>query len=362
MKALEYISSAVFSCLAIAACHDKNEYLPPEWNYKIPDTKLTGDTQLGAFYNIYTTADWTSYQGYTPVLSITEDEGEATGIVPYTATQDGILISQCALARKAGLDFFVIPYNAGTAETGFLSAWEYYLDELSDMKLVINYNFSHLKLSDVLYGEGEDFNRTISDFGKLYASLFSKDWYYRMPDGRPVIIVSGMKSAKVDWESFLPAFREEMARIEDGKGMDFYIIGENTSNWAAPVTNADAEKWLDANYVKTWYPSTYYERWYFFYSYTDLAWQNWVKYASDWGNDYVPCIYPEYRKDDAKARFMDRTAENYMDFCNVAKRNMGRQSIILINSWNDFSTDSALEPTLEYGEEYLEITRSQLKP
>lgn len=353
------IAGALVLC-GLSSCN-KNEYLPPDWAYDIPDTPLACPSQLGAFYNIYTTSDWASYSGYTPVLNLVIDEGEIVGDVPYTATQDGILIRQCEYAKKAGIDFFVIPWNASTEQNDFLSAWEFYLDNLSGMQLVFNYSFSHLKLSGKLTGEGPDFNKVVDDFASLNEKVFSKDYYYHMPDGRPIIVVSGMNSANVDWESFLPAFRSEMELIEEGNALNFYIIGENTTNWANPVTNGDSEKWLDANYVRNWYPTTYYERWAFFYSFTDQAWQNWSKYARNWENDYVPCLYPEYKKDDTKARFLDRTEENFTKFCNVAKRNMGSKGVILINSWNDFSIDSALEPTVEYGELYLELTKKNLK-
>ncbi len=34
---------------------------------------------------------------------------------------------------------------------------------------------------------------------------------------------------------------------------------------------------------------------------------------------------------------------------------------VMINSWNDFSHDSSLEPACEYGETYLDITKRELK-
>ena len=92
-----------------------------------------------------------------------------------------------------------------------------------------------------------------------------------------------------------------------------------------------------------------------------MAWENWRSYAAKWKNDFIPCIYPEYYTTEKGARSIERSEENYIDFCNVAKRNIGSQNIILINSWNDFSHDNALEPTSEYGELYLNLTKQNLK-
>lgn len=350
-----YIITAL-AAATLCSC-EKNQYTPPDWNYEIPQTELRAQSQLGAFYTIQTTADWKSAQGYTPVLSIeTDEESGTTTVIPYSSTQDGILTAQFEMAGKAGIDFFIIPWNNGANETAFIDAWDYYWNGETKVKLVINYSFSHLHL-ETLGAEGEEFNAVVEDFRQLQEKLFSKEWYYRMPDGRHVIIITGMASSTFDFENFIPAFREAVKE----SGLDFYIIGENTTNWCPPQTNQSTAAHLDANYVRKWVPAGYYERWYCFYPFTDMAWENWRNYAAGWGNDFIPCIFPEYYTSAASERSIERSAENWTRFCNVAKRNLGSQNVILINSWNDFTNDTALEPTAEYGSAYLEITRSQLK-
>ncbi|MGN0190828.1 MAG: glycoside hydrolase family 99-like domain-containing protein [Candidatus Cryptobacteroides sp.] len=372
MKTIRLAIVTVLAAAMMCSC-DKNQFTPPDWNYEIPQTALKAQSQLGTFYTIQTAPDWKSAQDYTPVLSVeTDEENETTTVLPYNSTQDGILTAQFELAGKAGIDFFIIPWNNGTTEQNFLAAWEYYWTPEAKVKIAVNYNFSHLHL-DSLEGEGENFDKVVDDFKALYTTLFSREWYYRMPDGRAVIIINGMASSTTDYEKFIPAFREAMKQVtlqmqeadpEAGipdKALDFYIIGENTSNWCPPQTNQSTARHLDGNYLKKWVPSTYYERWYCFYPFTDMAWENWRNYAAGWGNDFVPCIFPEYYTSASSERGIERSAENWTRFCNVAKRNIGSQNIILINSWNDFTNDTALEPTLEYGETYLDITRKELK-
>lgn len=366
---IKHITCAALSATLFVGC-DKNEYLPPEWNYDIPETALKAQTQLGAIYHNKVDLNWASAQGYTPVLNLIEEDGEVTGTVPYTSTQDGILTRQCEMAEKAGIDFFIFNWNAGETDRGLISAYEFYRTGQTKVKVAINYNFGHLHLTS-LTGVGADFDKTVEDFKTLYTELFSKEWYYRMPDGRPVIIVSGNNSETIVWAEFLPAFRTAMSEftallqetdpdIADNC-MDFYIIGENTTNWVAPQVNEATASCLDGNYVKNWYPSRYYERWYCFHSFTDMAWENWRSYTSKWKNDFIPCIYPEYYTVEKGARSIERSEDNFIDFCNVAKRNIGSQNIIIINSWNDFTNDTALEPTTEYGEMYLELVKEKLK-
>lgn len=363
---LPLVLSAAFIC----SC-DKNEYLPPDWNYDIPQTPLTAQTCIGAFYSNKNTPDWQSASGYTPILNLVYDEdAETPENIPYQSTADGILTRQCEYAAEAGIDFFIINWNNGDSERNLKDVYEIYYTENTHVKLAINYNFSHLRLSS-LTDSGEDFDRLVGEFRELYESMFSKEWYYRLPSGRPVIIFSGMKSDVYDYSLFIPAFRKAMEEFTeqlkqedasiDGNVLNFYIMGENTANWPAPQTNSSAARWLDANFTKKWFPAKVYERWTCFYPFTDMAWQNWSSYCREWGCDFVPCIYPEYYTAEKATRSIERSIGNYTDFCNVAKRNIGSQNIILIDSWNDFTNDTALEPTVEYGETYIGITRSQLK-
>ena len=369
-KFITAFRASVLIAAAAVSC-SKDDALPPDWNYPIPQTELKVQTQLGAFYSNKTDQNWASPQGYTPTLNIVYDEeSDTSSTVVYTSTQDGILTQQCRWADQAGIDFFVMPWNNGSGDRGLLSAFEFYRTDDMRVRVAINYSFSHLKLSN-LAGEGADFEAVVAEFKSLYAELFSKEYYYRMPDGRPLLILPGNVSSAYDYSLFIPAFREAMrdytAELQAenpevaANVLDFYIIGENTTNWVAPQINEEAARHLDGNYVKKWYPTTYYERWYCFYPFTDMAWQNWRDYAAGWGNDFVPCIYPEYYTEAKGARSIERSVQNYTDFCNVAKRNMGAQHIVLIDSWNDFAFDTALEPTEEYGTTYLDITRNQLK-
>lgn len=367
---IKYSIYAVLAAVLFSACEKDNEYLPPEWNYDIPQTALKAQTQLGAIYSNKIDINWASPQGYVPVLNLVEEDGEVIDTVTYTSTQDGVLTRQCEMAAKAGIDFFIFNWNGSETDRGLINAYEFYRTEETKVKVAINYNFGHLQLTS-LTGTGDDFIKTVEDFKTLCNDIFSKEWYYRMPDGRPVLVVSGNASTTIMWEEFLPAFRLAMEgltvtlqetdpEIPDNY-LDFYIIGECTTNWVAPQVNEQTGKYLDGNYTKNWYPSKYYERWYCFHSFTDMAWENWRKYAATWGNDFIPCIYPEHYTTEKGARSIERSEENYIDFCNVAKRNIGSQNIILINSWNDFTNDNALEPTCEYGERYLDLTRENLK-
>jgi hypothetical protein len=58
---------------------------------------------------------------------------------------------------------------------------------------------------------------------------------------------------------------------------------------------------------------------------------------------------------------IDRSADFFTSYANVAKRNMGKKRMVLINSWNNFQLGTSLEPSIEYGTTYLDLTKSQFK-
>jgi hypothetical protein len=118
---------------------------------------------------------------------------------------------------------------------------------------------------------------------------------------------------------------------------------------------------MDAIVLTNWNTPDY-DRWWAFYSYNDLNWQNWKTTLDKINVEYVPCIFPGYNEPSAPTqRILDRTEANYVDYCNVAKHNMGKNQMVIINSWNDFSRGTHLEPSLKYNKQFLTITKREFK-
>jgi hypothetical protein len=51
----------------------------------------------------------------------------------------------------------------------------------------------------------------------------------------------------------------------------------------------------------------------------------------------------------------------YKKFTDVAKRNASKSGLIFIDSFNNYSFDSQIEPTQAYGNNFLDITRIAFK-
>ena len=104
------------------------------------------------------------------------------------------------------------------------------------VRLVINYNTKHLKVSnDKPLQEEENLNKMINDFTNTLVPLFNDEAYYKM-NGRPVILItpsnlssSALKS--IDYSLVIPALKKAVSEL----GYDLYTIGEFTTGWVAPV-------------------------------------------------------------------------------------------------------------------------------
>jgi hypothetical protein len=332
------------------ACNKKNENLPPNFNYKIDPVSITENVNVGAYFYNYASTDWAKKYTDTPSL------GEYSSL---TAT---IMAQERNWADSAGVDFFVFNWNGATAGDPLLNSFINIRN--NKVKMVIDFNTAHLTATNSSPLTGAKLATMINEFKSLVSNRFIKDYYYTI-NGQPVVLISPLNlsstaSTSIDYTTVIPALRKSL----DSMSIHPYIIGEITSGWLPPVRYAAAIKVMDGVDLSDWSTSVY-DRVVFMASYTDQNWKNWTDSTTVWNIDYVPCIFPGFNDKTmtpASALYnIDRSTNFYTDFCNVAKRNMSKRRLVLINSWNDFQKGTAVEPTKGYGSTYLGITKTQFK-
>lgn len=347
MRIVTYIAAAA---LVLGSCKKADQHLPPNFNYDIPPVALTENVHVGAYYYNYSATDWSKKYTDTPTLG------------QYSALDAEVMAQHRAWADQGGVDFFIFNWNGAAAGDPLLNS--FVNGRNHSVKMVINYNTSHLKVSNTSPLAGAKLTTLIDEFKGFADNHFQKDYYFRV-DGKPVVMItplnlSSSAAASIDYTTVIPALRTAMAEA----GIELYIMGEITSGWLPPQRYATAVKMMDGVNLSNWSTDVY-DRATFFPSFSDMNWKNWSDSTTKWGMDYVPVIFPGF--DDkvmtptSKLYNIDRSEKFYTDYCNVAKRNMGEERIVLVNSWNDFQKGTSLEPTIEYGTRYLELTRSQFK-
>ena len=149
------------------------------------------------------------------------------------------------------------------------------------------------------------------------------------------------------------------------------------TGWVAPVNYADHQVYsFDAVVVKDWKTRSY-DLFYSYFSFLDINWNNWKTTLAKRSVEFIPSIMPSFndRRSSSSSyyyTFGDGGSDaDYINFCNVAKRNIGAHNIVFINSWNDWNNGTNLEPSEEKAaqpaggtadyEHFLKVTRSQFK-
>ena len=347
MKSIIYTMLGIF---LFTACKKEDQHLPPEFNYPIPAVNIAENVNVGAYYSSYAAADWAKKYTNTP------SQGE------YSSLAAGPMEQNRQWADLGGVDFFIFNWNGTATGNPLLSS--FINGRASKVKMVINFNTAHLSATNASPLTGAKLSTMISELKTLASSHFDKDYYYRI-DGRPVILITPLNlataaAASINFTTVIPEVKAALT----ASGFNVYVIGEITSGWLPPQRFASAIKAMDAVDLTNWSTSNY-DQSVFFNAYSDQNWKNWTDSTSNWKVDFVPCVFPGF--DDkvmtpaSKLYSLGRTPEFYTDYCNVAKRNMSSKRIVLINSWNNFQMGTTLEPTKEYANTYLEITRKQFK-
>lgn len=352
-KYIKQIAGCLLLAAALVACSKEEEVpdIASKYKYPIPAVQLTANANVGAYYLNYSTTDWAKVQPDTSLLG-----------KPYNVLTDAtIMPKQLTWADEGGVDYFIMKWNASTTDNSLLSTFVSARTN-QNVKMVIGYNTAHLSATNASPLTGAKLVNMLNEFKTLVQNHISKDYYFKIGN-RPVILLTPLNLSSSALTSIDYKYVTDTLRIELKKqGVDPFIIGEITAGWTAPANfNSSVLAAMDAVVLTTWNTPDY-DRWWAFYSYNDLSWQNWKTTLEGMNVEYAPCIFPGYNEPSAPTqRIIDRTEANYVDYCNVAKRNMGKNQLVMINSWNDFSRGTHLEPSLKYNKQFLTITKREFK-
>lgn len=335
--------------IGFTACNKRTQ-LPDvsKYIYSIPQVNLTQNAKVGAYYSQYKTTDWAKGYADTPLL------GQYN---PLTAT---VVDQQIAWADSGGVDFFVFKWD-GTSYNSMLTLFQKESSN-GNIKMVIDYNTTHLKATNNTPLTGVLLTQMINEWKTLSDTYVKQSDYYQV-DGRPVVMLSPLNLSSASANSIdYGMVADTLRSVMRSWGYNPYIIGEMTTGWDAPTNHPqEVIRAFDGIVLTNWKTNDY-DRAYGFFSYCDLSYQNWKNVLNSWGVDYVPSIFAGYNSpSDTKGYVIARTDSNYVSYCNIAKRSMGKMSIVLINSWNDFINGTQVEPATDYGAQYLRITKQQFK-
>jgi hypothetical protein len=334
------------------------------------------------------------------------------------------LKQQLDWAKEAGIDFFIINwgghgYDSDTLLMRYEALWN---QDHAYPRIAIRYDPNYLHdrswkgANDTLMFNPERMDTLRTHIDSLYTHVMTHEFAYKKKDGKPVLLLCNFcnkhgdiakrasdSSPKTALQQFI-----DFLRGENNKN-DMWIIGELPSNWSSPenwgwrgpdtqgVIKGDTISVLDAMYITNMDHNNY-DRYLGEYSFLDYNYRYWQDRMKPLGKEYIPMIFPAYdnrvREPNSSAFLFPRWRENpapgeantyvvssiqadggsgaiynfvnvkknpYQEFANVAKRNVGDSRIIIVRNWNDFNDGNTLEPTEEYGTDYLYYTKKFFK-
>jgi hypothetical protein len=339
-------------------------------NYQIPDVPVTSNYTVGAFYYTFTTLNANVTQ--VPMVG---KYGYTNGLPP-----DGIMQQHIADAGIAKIDYFIFSVRSPTLDNknylvdsttvnAFLTA-----PSSVGVKFALSYNLNTALLGITNSGGTTGNGVTIetdpvklaafyNDFKRL-AFFLGKANYQKVNDKYLLIINNAQDLNSTDNVALYKQLRTNLSAL----GFDLYIVGMQ-NRWSPP----ERYYYRFQNCTDAMYEANMgdvagdNDRYWNFPQYTDQNWAYWKKTIEAWNMEFVPCVMAGYNyqinNPTTNQLSVKRTADGswYKTFTNVAKRNASKSRLIFVDSFNNFSVDSQIEPTQTYGNTYLDITRQAFK-
>ena len=421
MKKIIYIiSTFMLICLAFS-CEDKTEgYVFPkdEYFYDIPDVPVTEDYVVGVSYelkfrnfvhNVWWDASITP-NGANLLYTGTPKLGE------YDHYDDSNLFRQhLEWGKQAGIDFFIFSWGGHGYNDTILAEWQQlWRTDPGLPKVVIRYDpgYRFPKASaDSLMEKDPDGNykpwmdSLRFDFDSLYQHVISQDFAYKKrDDNKPVMILTNFTNrghivSAYDFTNFLRStvnnniwiLAEMQTRLTSPERWGFHAKNGYSGAVSDGYVASDSIRSFDAFFIND-VSTDMYDRNMSLYSFTDYNYRYWQNCLAPLGKEYVPTVMPSFdntvnnsssgtyiiprwngqsnsayslgsMKTGTNFNFSNVKKNPYQEFANVAKRTADKNPsrIVIVYSWNNFVNGTSLEPTEEYGNDYLNYTKQFFK-
>lgn len=317
---------------------------------------VTGDRLVGAYYYPwYTTDRWTR-----------EPVTDTPQLGWYSSDDRRVADAHIRQARQADIDFFLVSWLSADGHEGknlsrtLLPAVDdagYRFAILYETPLALGMpagkpiDLAAVDASGRAAGE-----RMIAHFDHL-AEVFLTHPSYLRQDGRPVVVIYLVRDM-VNADATLTTIRERLA----ARGIDPHLVADMVY-WEPP------DRWDWPFLSRHFRTVTAYNMYYRpeFLNAVRAQFESVDRAARGHGMRLVPNVMPGY--DDTPLRGTGRVTINrrrgdfYRESFAVAAPFVdGDQPMLLITSFNEWHEGTELEPSEEYGERYLNLTRDLVAP
>ena len=326
--------------------------------WKAPDVKLTGDANIGAYYNLsFNDTNWVNIDPlYLPLLG------------KYNSASADIIKQHLDWSLQAGIDFWVCDHSPET-DSIILNIFPN-VPGIENIKLASSLNLSYLSGVDPIDLTNEASIQSVVSQFILMKPIFDLPNYLKI-DSKPVIVLQDV-FAYLPQPNYLAgdsaderavAITQLRTLLKDSTGYDYYFIG-NYINFFPPERYPDYVVSFDALTTRMITNTKAVTN--FLNQNIDLSYEHWKSYLDNRSIPFVPSVFPGVNDTTYLGRGNDvivRNEEFFSDGCNVAKKYMDDNlRLILINSLNNWLEGTQVEPADIYGTVYMDIVKNEFNP
>lgn len=382
-------------------------------NYEIPEMPVKSDIPVGAFYynlggtglknDIYNRLigerDYT-YETNPQYVQLCPHVRPVLGHykMDLSDAETADLFQQhIEWANLAGINFFVMPAiaydksKASLMNDGHVNFVEYMAgrNPISENKIkwgklkyalaVDMNNFCNnvsntqlLENTEVdVNGVSQRLEQIYSYFKNLSKHFFMANSLYYEVERKPMLVLwNADKLYTKDSDLLYKNIRDTVYKYSE---KEMYLVARQGAWTPAARFHNFWQGRVDACYVSNMYDQDDFPRSYMYPQYIDQNYKYNREYS--WNNysvDFIPAISPSYNKwmregiKEYQYPIVDKDPTMFHTMCNVAKCNLGQRPMVLIDSFNNWEADMALEPSDPdygngYGMTYINMVKSEFK-
>lgn len=389
--------------LTMSSCREEDSPSIDDYflNYDIPHVDPVDSIKVGAlYYNL--SLDTTRYnciigtwdQKANPPR-LCPNERPVLGNYRYDLNSEStidLFQTHIDWAQEAGIDYLIMPsigYNAtaqfhlNTNDLKFYNYMEGLIAPATDrikwgkLRFCATVNmqnvFNGLSKTKCVEDDQATQEKVKNYFTGLAERFFTSDSLYYRINNKPVIVLwqpqyFWCKDSKAVYDSIRSYIRQTA-------GCEVYLIARQP-NWTPPARwhNFFLTGAVDAVYMDNMYNQADNAR---VPSYPQMINENW-KYnrqyeKSNYNVDFIPTVSPSYNAWVAaqgnggyNIPVMLKDESTFRTLCNVAKLNLGSSKNVILDSFNNWQFDTAIEPTdpyygKGYGMLYLQVLKQEFK-
>jgi hypothetical protein len=347
-------------------------------NYTIPDVPATKNYTVGAFYYNFSTFNANITQQPTvggPGPYFYSNGFPSLGTTAAPVLTPAIMDQHVADAAIAKIDYFIFSLRSPTLDNNnfkidsntvvsFLNA-----ANSSKMNFAVSYNLNtgNLGISNTVAIDSSvnaaKLTAFYNDFKRL--SYWMTNTNYQKVNGKYLVIINHAQDLNA--KNSVGLYAQLRANLKT-LGFDLYIVGMQ-GNWQPPQRfyyrfQDCTDAMYEANMGDV---AGNNDRRLEFAQFVDQNWAYYKTTIESWGQEFIPCVMAGYSyqitNPTSSNLSVQRTNDGawYKKFTDVAKRNASKTGLIFLDSFNNFSVDSQVEPTAAYGNNFLDITKTAFK-